>query len=87
MLTPPGEKLFNYPNIKRQKEVIKLILSHTAFPATLKLYLYKGLALWKTDIVEIMKQSNLHGVDSATTYARRASTIIGLNNWIIKQAE
>jgi hypothetical protein len=86
-LTQKGEKLFGSPIIQRQKEFIKMILSHAVYSASLILYLEKGAAPTKDEIVAIMKQSNLTGIDSDSTYKRRASTIIGWLNWIIRQAE
>ena len=71
----------------RQKEFVKLIISHKAFKETLKLHLDNGEIPDKETIVEIMKLSKLHNVGSDTTYFRRASTIIGWTNWIINQTE
>jgi hypothetical protein len=39
----------------------------------------------KQFIVEIMKNSKLYNIDSDSTYFRRASTILGWINWILKQ--
>jgi hypothetical protein len=37
----------------------------------------------KNEIVEIMKCSNLHNIDSEKTYKRRASTVISWIKWIL----
>ena len=66
---------------------MKIIISHSAFKQTLKLYLENGEIPSKNEIVEIMKKSKLHKVGSDTTYFRRASTITGWTNWIMSQIE
>lgn len=86
-LTTKGKQVFNLNLIDRQKEFVRLIVSHKAFKETLKLYLDNGEMPNKETIVEIMKRSKLYNVGSDTTYFRRASTIIGWTNWIINQTE
>lgn len=86
-LTKLGQKTMNTTLIDRQKEFIKLILSHKAFKDVLNIYLENGEMPNKETIVEIMKRSNLYKVSSKATYYRRASTIIGWTNWIINQTE
>lgn len=86
-LTLKGKQIFNLNLIERQKEFIKLIVSHSAFKKTLKFHLDNGIMPNKEKIVEIMKQSKLYNVGSVSTHFRRASTIIGWTNWIIKQIE
>lgn len=73
--------------IDRQKEFVKIILSHSAFKQTLKLYFENGEIPSKNQIVEIMEKSKLHNVSSESTYKRRASTITGWINWIMNQIE
>lgn len=86
-LTKLGKQVFAINIIDRQKEFVKLILSQKAFKNTLKLNLEKGEMPTKDEIVEIMKKSKLHKVDSDSTYYRRASTISGWINWILDQVE
>jgi len=86
-LTTKGKQVFNLNLIDRQKEFVKLIISHKAFKETLKLYLDNGEMPEKEIIVEIMKRSKLHNVNSNTTYFRRASTIVGWINWTVNQTE
>lgn len=86
-LTTKGKQVFNLNIIDRQKEFVKLIVSHKAFKETLKIHLDNGEIPDKGTIVEIMKRFKLHNVGSDTTYFRRASTIIGWTNWIINQIE
>jgi len=78
---------FNLNIFDRQKEFVKLIVTHKAFKDTIKLHFDKGEIPDKEIIVEIMKRSRLHNIGSESTYFRRASTIIGWTNWIINQIE
>jgi hypothetical protein len=47
---------------------LKIIVSHSAFKQTLKLYFENGEMPTKENIVEIMKKSKLHKVGSDSTY-------------------
>jgi hypothetical protein len=86
-LTTKGKQIFKQSLVDRQKEFVKLIVSHSAFKNTLKLSLENGEIPTKEAIVEIMKQSKLYNINSDSTYFRRASTIIGWINWILNQIE
>lgn len=86
-LTTKGKQVFNINLIDRQKEFVRLIVSHKAFKETLKHHLDIGEMPDKEIVVEIMKRSKLYNVNSDSTYFRRASTIIGWVNWIINQIE
>lgn len=86
-LTPKGKDIFNINIIDRQKEFVKVILSHLPFHKTLKLYFEQGEIPTKDEIVEIMEVSKLYNISSKSTYFRRASTISGWINWIMKQIE
>lgn len=86
-LTQKGKQIFNTNLIERQKEFVKLIISHKVFKETLKLYLDDGEIPSKGEVVEIMKHSKLYKVNSDSTYFRRASTVLGWVNWIIEQTE
>jgi len=69
-LTREAKRIFSLNLIDRQKEFVKLIISHTAFKQTLKLYLNNGEVPTKEAIVEIMKSSKLYNVNSNSTYFR-----------------
>jgi hypothetical protein len=86
-LTDKGQRLFKFSIQERQLEFVKLILSHTVFNETLKLYFNNSVAPTKIQIVGIMKQCNLYKIGTDTTYFRRASTISGWINWILNQIE
>ena len=87
ILTRDGSRIFNLPIIERQLEFVKLILAHTAFQNTLKLYFDKGNVPTKGEVVEIMKSAKLYNIDSEQTYKRRASTVISWINWILELIE
>ncbi|MCX7068577.1 MAG: hypothetical protein NTW85_12935 [Methylococcales bacterium] len=86
-LTDRGSELFKLPITKRQIEFVKLILSHLVFKRTLEHYFEKADSPSKTEIIEIMKESNLYRVKSDTTFYRRASTISRWTNWIMELIE
>ena len=86
-LTDKGNNLFKMNIFERQKEFAKLILSHQVFNKTLKLYFTKLEVPTKSEVVAIMKSSNLYGIDSESTFNRRSSTIISWVNWIIDLIE
>lgn len=86
-LTRKGKRLFDLSIADRQEKFIELILSHSAFNNTLKLYLQKGKRPSKNEIVEIMKNSDLYKVDSESTFQRRASTVLSWIKWILDQIE
>ncbi|KGO84425.1 hypothetical protein Q763_01390 [Flavobacterium beibuense F44-8] len=86
-LTRQGKYIFNTNLIDRQKEFVKLIVSHSAFKKTLQLYLENGEIPNQNQIVEIMKGSKLYKIGAEKTYFRRASTITGWVNWIMNQLE
>lgn len=83
LLTTKCKFLFKLAIVNRQREFVKLILSHTPFKKTLELYFEKSGPPSKEEIVEIMKDSNLYEVHSENTFQRRASTILGWINWIM----
>jgi hypothetical protein len=86
-LTRKAENLFNLSIFDRQIEFIKLILSHSVFKNTLELYLKKGGILTRQEIIEVMHNSNLHNVNSDSTYIRRSSTISSWITWIMNLIE
>lgn len=86
-LTTEGEKLFKLSITNRQIKFIELILSHSVFQETIKLYFKKTNTPTKQEVVEIMKASNLYNVDSDSTFYRRSSTILSWIDWILDQIE
>ncbi|GGB77721.1 hypothetical protein GCM10007424_17240 [Flavobacterium suaedae] len=86
-LTNKGYQLFEISLGDRQKEFLRLIVSHEPFKKTLITFLKEGELPIKDKIVEIMKGSKLYNIDRESTYYRRASTIVGWINWIMNQVE
>ena len=83
-LTDKGKNILKLKYKQRQLEFVKLILEHKAFKESLELYFEKADKPLVTDIVEIMKKSNLYNVVGESTYKRRASTIRGWIEWILE---
>jgi len=86
-LTSQGNDLFELAIKERQIEFSKSILSHLVFNRVLSLYFNKAEIPTKSEIVQIMKDSNLFNVESDDTFRRRASTIISWINWILDLIE
>lgn len=87
VLSKAGNKIMNIPIMARQREFIKLILSHAIFKKVLKSHLENGEMPNKETIVELMKECKLYNVTSESTYFRRASTVSGWISWIIDRIE
>lgn len=87
VLSKLGLQTMSSSLIDRQKEFVKLIISHRVFKETLKLHLKNGEMPSKDEIVELMKESKLYRIGEDSTYKRRASTISSWVNWILEQIE
>ncbi len=86
-LTDEGKSLFKRNYKQRQLRLVELILKHSAFSNSLALYFKKVDVPTKSEIVEIMRHSNLYNVNTEKTFSRRASTILGWINWILSLQE
>jgi hypothetical protein len=86
-LTKKGESLFKLSIFDRQVEFMKLILSHSAFQDTLKLYLKKSSPPSKEEVIKIMCNLKLHNMNSDSTYERRCATVSSWVNWIMDLIE
>ncbi len=84
VLTHDGETIFNLPIKKRQVEFVKLIIQHKVFRLVLEKWLDFGNKPTIDQVVEMMVESELYGIESDKTYKRRASTIIKWVSWIIE---
>lgn len=82
-LSELGEKILSYNFIDRQLAYCKCILSHKIFYKTLKKFFDCDVMPNKNDVVNIMKKSNVHNLNSDETFERRSSTIRSWINWII----
>lgn len=83
-LSALGRRIMNSPYKQRQLAFCEAILQHRAFNETFRLCMEKGSIPDTTAIVAIMQNSNLYKVESRSTYERRASTVIGWINWMLK---
>jgi predicted transcriptional regulator len=81
-LSDLGKRIMRLNYKQRQLALCKQILSHKVFHEVFYLC-QSGSIPDKTEIVSIMKRSNLYNIGTDNTYARRASTIIGWINWIL----
>ena len=86
-LTKKGSELFKISITKRQIELARLILSHSAFKRTLDLYFKNAKPPAINEITKIMKESELYQVKSDETFSRRASTVLKWVNWIVELIE
>lgn len=82
-LTEIGRQLHKLSLVDRQLEYAKLILVHRAFNSTFNKWIELNHEPPRTVVIEIMKSSNLYNIQSESTYARRASTVISWVRWII----
>lgn len=83
-LSEKGHKILKMGYKQRQLAFCKCVLSHSVFADTLRRYFATGVMPCKNEIVQIMKQANLHNVNSDSTFERRSSTIKGWVNWIVE---
>ncbi len=82
-LTKEGKSLFKKDYKQRQLKFVELILKHRVFSKSLALYFQKAEEPKKSELVEIMKSSNLYQIYENSTFERRASTVSGWVNWIL----
>ncbi len=82
-LTAEGRRILGLDHRSKQLAFVKLILQHKVFKDVLKLNLTKGHTPDESEIVNIMKSSNLYNVNKESTFVRRSSTIKEWVRWII----
>lgn len=86
-LTQEGNEIMNLSYEKRQLELVGCILKHEIFKKALQNWLEQEKMPSKAQVVSLMKESNLYQMQKQDTYQRRASTIIGWIQWILKLPE
>jgi hypothetical protein len=86
-LSERGRKLFELSIFDRKIGLIELILTHMIFRKTLDLYFSKSDVPSKKEIIEMMRNADLHNVKSDETYKRRSSTVLAWIKWIISLVE
>lgn len=82
-LTGEGRSIVRSKYKTRQLKFVEVILRHSVFNKALRLYLQRGARPSTSEIVSIMKSSNLYQVRAESTFRRRASTVAGWINWIL----
>lgn len=82
-LTKEGQETMKLPIKSRQLSFIRTVLSHKVFNETLNLYFKNVQVPTINDVVKIMKEVNVYNIEAASTFERRASTVLGWINWIL----
>lgn len=82
-LTNEAKRLLKLKYKERQLLFIEKILSHQAFYETFKMTVDTFEVPHSSEIVKIMKKSNLYNVKKESTFKRRSSSIIGWVKWIL----
>lgn len=82
-LTEKGRSILQKGYKQRQFSFCFLILRHKVFVDVLKKYFETGIMPSNVEIIQFMKQANLYGVKSDSTFKRRAFTIRGWIEWIV----
>ncbi|MCL1857779.1 MAG: hypothetical protein FWF92_00920 [Oscillospiraceae bacterium] len=82
-LSENGKRILYLNYKRRQLAFCNSILSHKSFGNTLHKYLENGNMPTTSEIINIMKQSNIYNIESDSTFERRSSTIKGWLNWVI----
>ncbi len=84
-LTEEGRAALSTSSIgERQIKYIKAIISHQAFARVLRLYLESADTPTKDEIVNIMRDCQLHNMNTENIFHRRASTVKSWIDWIIR---
>ena len=86
-LTDEGKRVFELDYTLRNRELIKMILSHRAFSNVMKALLISGEIPEKVVVASIMKNSGVLNLGKDSTYLRRASTITNWIHWIMSNVE
>lgn len=83
-LTKKAEAILQKSYKQRQLDFCFLILRHKVFADVLNKYFETGIMPSNDEIILLMKQANLYNVASDVTFKRRASTIRGWIEWIVR---
>ncbi|KMK76726.1 type II restriction enzyme [Alkalihalobacillus pseudalcaliphilus] len=83
-LTEKGYTIMHLPTREKFLALVEAVLSHQVFHRVLIEYFKKESMPKKEDVVRMMEASDLYQVKAESTYKRRASTIMGWINWIVR---
>lgn len=82
-LTTFGREIMAKRHKEKMLSIVGLILKHSVFNRSLRLYFNTLQPITTGDIAEIMNDSYIYGVDSQSTIERRASTVLSWILWIL----
>lgn len=85
-LSRTGRAIMRLPFRKKYLTLASAILEHEVFRRVLREQLQEGSPLRPERIVYHMRGSGLHGIESASTFSRRAQTIARWVEWIVALA-
>jgi len=84
-LTKLGAKVVRQNNRERNLIFVQLILENKVFNKALDVYMQQKGKLDRADVIDIMKSSDIKLIkDSEETVSRRANTVRGWINWILR---
>jgi hypothetical protein len=86
-LTAKANEILALNQRNRQLALAKLIVGHEVFGNTLRLYLEQSSRPTREQVIAIMKQAPIVGVEAEATIARRASTVLAWVDWIVELTE
>ena len=81
-LTSKGMSILTSNFKRRQLEFCKCILQHPVFANALTRYLKTGIMLTKSDVVQLMQEAKIKGIDEETM-RRRSQSVLGWISWIV----
>ena len=83
-LSALGQRIQKLGYRQRQLAFCECILRHRVFREIFELCCEHGVVPEHDAIVEVMRRAQLYNVSSDSTYNRRASTVSGWINWMLK---
>lgn len=81
-LTSKGMSILTSNFKRRQLEFCKCILQHPVFANALTRYLKTGIMLTKSDVVQLMQEAKIKGINEKTM-RRRSQSVLGWISWIV----
>lgn len=82
-LSKLGRKVMSSKGKYKSLSIAKCMLSHKTFNDVMRKYIEKYEPLNKAEISMIMQSNKLFGIDSISTYERRAQTVKSWVDWIL----
>ena len=82
-LTSKGKSVFELEDLKKNLELVNIILEHKPFYDVFKLYLENDEFPNDEVIIDILKNNRIFNIDSDITLKRRSSTVRSWIKWII----